>query len=73
VALNLILSFNTDIMLLIKSWTVLETSIGAVSRIQDFVSNTPSENQPQATVNPRPDDWPCHGEVIFRNVTAAYK
>ncbi|KAJ5781356.1 hypothetical protein N7457_006516 [Penicillium paradoxum] len=72
VALNLILSFSTDLMLLIKSWTVLETSIGAVSRIQDFITNTPSEVQPEARVTTRPTHWPARGEVIFRNIVVAY-
>lgn len=73
VALNLILSFNTDLMLLIKSWTVLETSIGAVSRVQDFVINTASEIQPQAIVTAPPSHWPSRGEVIFQNIVAAYE
>lgn len=73
VALNLILSFSTDLMLLIKSWTILETSIGAVSRVQDFVANTPSEIQVETNVTPCPAHWPSRGEVIFRNIVAAYK
>ncbi|KAJ5404463.1 hypothetical protein N7509_004334 [Penicillium cosmopolitanum] len=52
VALNLILSFNLDLMQLIQSWTKLETSIGAVSRIQDFMENTPSEDQDQRRIEP---------------------
>ncbi|KAJ5765966.1 uncharacterized protein N7511_003582 [Penicillium nucicola] len=71
VALNLILSFNTDLMMLIRSWTVLETSIGAVSRVLSFVNDTPSEYQLEGTTE-SPTRWPSHGEVIFDNVVAKY-
>jgi ABC-type multidrug transport system fused ATPase/permease subunit len=73
VALNLILSFNTDLMILIKSWTMLETSIGAVSRVQSFVKDTPSEIQPEGTMADLPPQWPAFGEVIFQNTMARYR
>ncbi|OKO90619.1 Multidrug resistance-associated protein 1 [Penicillium subrubescens] len=72
VALNLILVFSQDLMQFIKSWTVLETSIGAVARIQEFVETTPSEEQHQnehATVSPH---WPERGHLTFDRVTASY-
>jgi ABC-type multidrug transport system fused ATPase/permease subunit len=73
VALNLILSFNTDLMILIKSWTMLETSIGAVSRVQSFVKDTPSEIEPEGTMADLPPQWPAYGEVIFQNTVARYR
>ncbi|KAJ5592008.1 uncharacterized protein N7459_002377 [Penicillium hispanicum] len=72
VALNLILSFNQDLMQLIRSWTLIETSIGAVSRVQDFVENTPSEEQDQHLVASVPSLWPSRGEIIFDKVMATY-
>lgn len=73
VALNLILSFNLDLMQLIQSWTKLETSIGAVSRIQDFMENTPSEDQDQRRIEPVPPNWPSVGNISFQGITASYK
>ena len=73
VALNLILGFNQDLMLLIRSWTILETSIGAVARVQDFVESTPSEDSDERRVGSAPAQWPEKGDVIFDNVTAAYR
>jgi ABC-type multidrug transport system fused ATPase/permease subunit len=73
VALNLILSFNMDLMQLIQSWTKLETSIGAVSRIQDFLENTPSEDRDQRRIELVPPNWPTSGNVSFRRITAFYK
>ncbi|KAJ5307053.1 hypothetical protein N7508_006068 [Penicillium antarcticum] len=72
VALNLILSFNTDLMILIKSWTILETSIGAVSRVQSFVNDTPSEIQPEDSMSEPPTQWPTFGEVNLKNIVARY-
>ncbi|KAJ5085131.1 hypothetical protein N7532_009902 [Penicillium argentinense] len=72
VALNLILSFNQDLMHLIRSWTQLETSIGAVSRIQDFVENTASEDLQERRPESVLPQWPTRGDVSFQEVTASY-
>jgi ABC-type multidrug transport system fused ATPase/permease subunit len=72
VALNLILVFNQDLMQFIKSWTVLETSIGAVARIQDFVESTPSEEKQQPELSTVPPHWPERGDLTFEHVTASY-
>ncbi|GMF80879.1 unnamed protein product [Aspergillus oryzae] len=42
VALNLLLTFNQTITRTIKMWTMVEISIGAVSRVRNFVQDTPS-------------------------------
>jgi len=43
VALTTVLTFDQALTSLIKYWTLLETSIGAVSRIKKFVQDTPSD------------------------------
>lgn len=45
VVLNLVLTFNGTLARLIMSWVALETSIGAVSRVEYFVKKTPSEGR----------------------------
>ncbi|KAJ5698780.1 hypothetical protein N7462_000785 [Penicillium macrosclerotiorum] len=72
VALNLILNFNQDLMQLIRSWTILETSIGAVARVQDFTSTTPAEDQDRGELATVSSKWPEQGELEFRSVVAAY-
>lgn len=72
VALNLILVFNQDLMQFIKSWTFLETSIGAVARIQDFVQSTPTEEQPPSELSTVPPQWPESGQLTLSRVTASY-
>jgi ABC-type multidrug transport system fused ATPase/permease subunit len=74
VALNLILTFNQSHTQAIKSWTMLETSIGAVSRVQNFVQNTPSENNRRSSSQPVPGhDRPSRGAIRFESVTAGYR
>ena len=72
VALNLILVFNQDLMQFIKSWTFLDTSIGAVARIQDFVQSTPTEEQPPSELSTVPPQWPECGQLTLNRVTASY-
>lgn len=70
VALTLLLTLNENLTQTIKMWTMTETSIGAVSRIQRFIEDTPSRcNAP----SPPPPDWPLHGAVGFHDVTAGYE
>src|SRR6202012_1655588 len=42
-----ILNFSVMLSYMIRAWTDLETSIGAVMRIRDFESSTPSEQSDQ--------------------------
>ncbi|MCJ1282186.1 hypothetical protein MMC26_001509 [Xylographa opegraphella] len=71
VALINIVTFSENIQSLIMHWTVLETSLGAVSRIRSFTSTTESENLPSENTTP-PSDWPSVGDIQFRGVSASY-
>ncbi|KAJ5642801.1 hypothetical protein N7490_006801 [Penicillium lividum] len=72
VALNLVLSLNQALVRAIESWTQLETSIGAVSRVHSFQKDTPSED-PALESPPKSQEWPTEGAMAFENVTAAYQ
>lgn len=71
------LSFTSLIMLgaglnyAIKAWTTLETSIGSLARLSDFLKNTPTESD-EGTTQPS-KDWPSRGEVQIKNVSARYQ
>jgi ABC-type multidrug transport system fused ATPase/permease subunit len=75
VALNLLLTLNQTLANAIKMWTMTETSIGAVTRVQRFIQDTPSEGCciTPSIISQLPDDWPGSGVVEFRDVTAGYK
>ncbi|KAJ4417724.1 hypothetical protein N0V82_005998 [Gnomoniopsis sp. IMI 355080] len=53
------------------SWTSLETSLGAISRVSSFEKETPTEHEQQSTVGV-PKNWPSASQIIFNNVWAAY-
>ena len=69
VALNNVLGFNQVLSYLINSWTSLETSLGAVSRLRAFEQQTPDENRPEEIHLP-PVGWPQQGAIEFRNVSS---
>jgi len=51
---------------------MLETSIGAVSRVKSFSTGTGVEALPNE-VTPPPENWPLSGRIEFKNVSASYK
>ncbi|KAF4462109.1 Multidrug resistance-associated 1 [Fusarium albosuccineum] len=70
-ALLNVTSFGKSLTLVIRDYTQLETSLGAVSRINEFCLKTEDENLPGEVVVP-PSDWPSNGRVEIRNLTASY-
>ncbi|KAG9497858.1 hypothetical protein J7337_010730 [Fusarium musae] len=70
-ALLNVTSFSQYLTQLIKNYTQLETSLGAVSRTKEFCTTTDSENLPGEVVTP-PESWPSHGHVQIDKLTAAY-
>lgn len=73
VALNLVLSFGLYLKISIRSWTQLETSIGAVSRVKSFVADTPSETRRLDAEWTPQLEWPSQGVITFEKVTATYR
>ena len=68
--LNVIL-FGQHLKLVLQYWTMLETHIGAVSRIRNFTSTTDPEDLTQETAI-LPPDWPAQGSIEFDSVSAGY-
>lgn len=71
VALLNIMNFSLSLTEVIKQWTTLETSLGAVARVRSFVTETPHEHNPQECEQPQ-EDWPEQGSIEFQNVSASY-
>lgn len=65
------MSFNEILAQIIQGWTLLETSFGAIARLQSFSTYTISENLP-GEIQSVPSNWPFRGEVEFTNVSASY-
>ncbi|RAK78057.1 putative ABC multidrug transporter [Aspergillus fijiensis CBS 313.89] len=70
-ALVNVVAFGANLKGLVYNWTALEIAMGAIARIRDFTSNTPSEEQPGSRAPP-PPDWPQQGLIRFHDVSAAY-
>ena len=68
--LNVVL-FGQHLKLVLQYWTMLETHIGAVSRIRNFTSSTDPEDTAEETAV-LPPDWPTQGAIDFNSVTAGY-
>lgn len=66
-----IMSFGDFLAELIRCYILLETSIGAVSRLKTFSETTTPEDLPGEDVVP-PESWPERGLVEIRNMSASY-
>jgi ABC-type multidrug transport system fused ATPase/permease subunit len=71
VSLVTVIGFNGVLVRLVKQWTVLEPSIGAVSRIKRFTEETEKEEQNEKA-DYVPATWPQAGAIEFAGWTASY-
>ncbi|KAJ6781135.1 hypothetical protein PWT90_04854 [Aphanocladium album] len=69
--LNLI-GFNGSTSAMIRCWASLETGLGAVSRIKNFSTDTPRE-QDKLSGPELVQNWPVHGSMDFNCVNASYE
>ncbi|KAK0634859.1 putative ATP-binding cassette transporter [Bombardia bombarda] len=72
VALVLTLQFNSLLIQAIQAWTRLETSIGAVARVREFMRDTPREEVVGVVKMGLAGGWPQLGAIGFRDVVARY-
>ena len=69
VALTSVMGLGQTLSMLIQSWTMLETSLGAVTRINQFAAETPKE--PDGPDVP-PENWPDRGAISISGLYAKY-
>ncbi|KAI8230251.1 ABC transporter atnG [Colletotrichum sp. SAR 10_77] len=69
-----LMGLNSSLSRLISSWTNLETSLGAIARLRDFVRDTPQEDSVDTqSLPPVPQGWPSPGAIDFKSIDARYK
>ncbi|KAI9650765.1 hypothetical protein NHQ30_000792 [Ciborinia camelliae] len=68
--LNLV-SLGESLTQTIQSWTSLETSLGAIARIEAFEQDTPLEPEVSSPIDV-PIEWPTSGQLRFENVWTSY-
>jgi ABC-type multidrug transport system fused ATPase/permease subunit len=57
---------------LVRHWTNLETSLGAIARIKDFSEATPVEECPEESHGTLSPDWPHTGALRIEGISASY-
>ncbi|RAH69778.1 putative ABC multidrug transporter [Aspergillus aculeatinus CBS 121060] len=72
VALVIVMTFNQTLMLLVKYWTQMETSIGAVSRVKAYAATTEAEERHPELLPALPPLWPHAGAIQLRDVVASH-
>ncbi|KJZ74889.1 hypothetical protein HIM_05798 [Hirsutella minnesotensis 3608] len=73
VSLTAVVSFNIVLARVIQMWTGMESSIGAVARIKQFVAETDSENgSSDPRFHPSPG-WPQQGSITFTDLAARHR
>ncbi|KAK3353395.1 ABC transporter [Lasiosphaeria hispida] len=69
VALTSVMSVGQQLSMMIQNWTQLETSLGAVTRVNQFEADTPREEE--GPDMPRPG-WPASGAIRVTGLGAKY-
>lgn len=72
IAFSNVLGFGSILARFVTSWTQLETSLGAISRLRTFEQTTPQEVEKPDTTEPSAN-WPSHGEIEIRGLNATYQ
>ncbi|KAH0073344.1 P-loop containing nucleoside triphosphate hydrolase protein, partial [Aureobasidium melanogenum] len=68
-ALINIMDIGPILEMLVVAWTQLETSMGAIARMKEFIESTPEEEQ--GNIDP-PADWMTEGSISITNLEASY-
>ncbi|CAK7241645.1 MAG: hypothetical protein STHCBS139747_003111 [Sporothrix thermara] len=69
VALTSVMGIGTTLSMLIQMWTQLETSLGAITRVNEFANDTPRDKDGPDVPPPQ---WPSRGAVRVQNLEAKY-
>ncbi|KAL7785438.1 multidrug resistance-associated protein [Trichoderma afarasin] len=67
-----LMTFGQTVTILITTYTLLETSLGAVSRLRHFSTSVSSEDTRDAGSTTLPRLWPSQGEIKIENISASY-
>lgn len=66
-----LMNFGSSLTYLIRNYTQLETSLGAINRLKTFSDTVKSESLEGEDVKPD-ESWPQRGEIVIDGVSAAY-
>ncbi|KAK6956896.1 hypothetical protein Daesc_002178 [Daldinia eschscholtzii] len=66
-----LMGFGEMLKNVVTFYTLLETSLGAITRLKCFEKQAGSENKDWEDIIP-PEEWPQKGQISFRRVSASY-
>jgi ATP-binding cassette, subfamily C (CFTR/MRP), member 1 len=58
--------------LLVKASAAIESEMSSVERLQEYADTLPKDAAVHLPTDPVEGSWPSRGEIVFKNVTAAY-
>lgn len=67
-----LMNFGTSLTFLLRNYTQLETSLGAINRLKMFSENVQPESQEGENIKPD-ESWPQRGEISINGVSASYR
>lgn len=67
-----VVNFGQTLSSFISYWTMLETSLTAISRIQNYVVETADDNS-TLLIAELPPDWPVEPSIEIQHVSASYQ
>lgn len=67
-----LMTFGDVLNYIIRWYTQIETSIGAVTRLKNFSQNVKPESKEGEDIVP-PGEWPPRGEIRISGVSASYE
>lgn len=66
------ISYSQSLQKVIRCWTEMETSLGAVGRLKSFIAETPVDTDPNAAMR-MPLYWPGKDGIVLRDVSVKYR
>ncbi|KAI1762775.1 P-loop containing nucleoside triphosphate hydrolase protein [Hypoxylon sp. FL1150] len=66
-----LMNFGDSLTIIVRMYTALETSIGAISRLKSFSETVKSESLEGEDIVP-PPEWPLRGSIRIDGVSASY-
>ena len=72
-AMTNLIGLSQAVAELVQSWTLMETSLGAVARTKHLLQTSLSEDQLEQTGEDPSPNWPQHGGLEIKNVSLSYR
>ncbi|KAI0113106.1 putative ABC multidrug transporter [Daldinia grandis] len=67
-----LMGFGETLTNVVTYYTLLETSLGAITRLKSFEKDAGLEDKDEEDIIP-PEEWPQHGEISLQGVSASYR